>query len=147
MAQIRVGFCQYRRWQSVLWSERWWSDCRFGESTIRCWFYQWNDEGTTWPGAGSSTYSDRTWKTYPAWSESKGRNAYTLLLLSGWDTYRICTSWQWKCRMQLPTITFVGIKRHAHDLGFTAYPSGCQQTFFHHPCQYFPWANPSGMER
>ena len=42
MAQIRVGFCQYRRWESVLWSERRRSDCRFGESTIRCRFYQRN---------------------------------------------------------------------------------------------------------
>ena len=29
-------------------------------------------------------------------------------------------------------------ERYAHDLGFTAYPSGCQQTFFHHSRQYFP---------
>ena len=43
-------------------------------------------------------------------------------------------------------VRFIGIKGYAHDLGFAAYTSRCQQTFFRYPCQHFPRANPSGME-
>ena len=40
--------------------------------------------------------------------------------------------------LQFATTPFISVERHTHDMGFIAYPSGCQQTFFHHPCQYFP---------
>ena len=41
-------------------------------------------------------------------------------------------------KVKTGTTSFIGIERYAHDLGFIAYPSGCQQAFFCYPCQYLP---------